>query len=172
MSTRYESRSYLTNLHARSRLFTNTPRREGYRVKKIRTDRPPRLLPVNSVRMPISGNGRMPVGHLRPQSDAPSAALFFFLPKQRCRSDILSKFAFEGRFYKLPPQSFFMSVFLRCKLVMPTCGNNSHIRSAKIAFVVLMNKQTIFFHYFYPFLVVALQFEINKHALTCQTDWV
>ena len=40
MTVRYEHRSCLTNLHARSRLFTNTPRREGCRVKKIRTYSP------------------------------------------------------------------------------------------------------------------------------------
>lgn len=42
---------------------------------------PSRLLPVNGVRMPVSGNGQAPAGHLRPQSDAPSAALFFFFAK-------------------------------------------------------------------------------------------
>ena len=44
---------------------------------------PSRLLPVNGVRMPVSGNGQAPAGHLRPQSDAPSAALLFFFCQNR-----------------------------------------------------------------------------------------
>ena len=123
MTARYEHRSCLTNLHARSRLFTNTPRREGCRVKKIRTGSP--LVSCRSTvsACPFQAMGRhrqaicdrKATPHLRHSS--------FFLPKQRCRSDILSKFAFEGRFYKLPPQSFFMSVFLRFVILWTLLGS-------------------------------------------------